>query len=168
MEREPKFDLMIAHPPCTYLTVTGNRWFNVDKYGDKAIQRAKNREGAIEFFTKLCNVDIEYIAVENPVGVMSSIYRKPEQIIQPYVFGDEARKTTCLWLKNLPKLTPTKIVSQGESVEFASGKRMPKWYADAFKLSPSERQKERSKTFQGIADALAKQWSDYILNNTND
>lgn len=108
------WDMIIAHPPCTYLTVTGNRWFNVDKYGDKAKQRYRDREKAVEFFMAFVNADCPRIAVENPVGYMSTHYRKPDQIIQPYMFGDHARKATCLWLKGLPPLEPTSIVDPGE------------------------------------------------------
>lgn len=96
-----KWDLLIAHPPCTYLTVAGNRWFDIKKYGNKAVKRMKDRENAIEFFMKFINAKCEHIAVENPVGVISTKYRKPDQIIQPYYFGDHARKGTCLWLKGL-------------------------------------------------------------------
>jgi hypothetical protein len=103
---------------------------------------------------------IEKIAIENPVSCISSEIRKPDQIIQPWQFGDEAQKTTCLWLKNLPKLKPTKIVGKGEFTTFKSVKRHPKWYADALATAKTkaERQKLRSKTFQGIADAMAMQW----------
>ena len=109
-----KWDLLIAHPPCTYLTVSGNRWFNVDKYGEKARQRIAAREHAVAFFMAFANAPIEKIAVENPVGYMSTHYRKPDCIIQPFEFGHNARKTTCLWLKNLTKLKPTNIVDAGE------------------------------------------------------
>lgn len=105
-----KWDMIIAFPPCTYLTVTGNRWFNVERYGEKAMQRIKDREEAIKFFMHFANADCEKIAIENPIGVMSTEYRKPDQVIQPYEFGHEARKATCLWLKNVPKLIPTQIV----------------------------------------------------------
>lgn len=170
LEREPKFDLMVAHPPCTYLTVTGNRWFNVERYGDKAIQRYKDKEDAISFFMRLVNVDIEYIAIENPIGTMNTVYRKPNQIIQPWQFGHEAQKTTCLWLKGLPLLKHTNIVGKGEMVKFDSGKSMPKWYADALYncKTKEERSRVRSATFQGIADAMASQWSEYILTKIND
>jgi hypothetical protein len=114
---------------------------------------------------KFANVKCPKIAIENPVGIMSTVWRKPDQIIQPYQFGDEAQKTTCLWLKGLPKLTSTKIVSKGEFIIHKSGKKRPKWFADAFKLSPEERAKVRSKTFQGIADAMAEQWSKVFLMN---
>lgn len=156
-----KWDLVIAHPPCTYLTVTGNRWFNVERYGDKALQRLKEREYAAEFFMSF----VEYaeknnvrMAVENPVGYMSTHYRKPDQIIQPYMFGDAFEKKTCLWLHGLKPLTPTNIVEPPERVKFDSGKSMPKWYADAWHLSKEERARLRSKTFPGIAKAMAEQW----------
>ena len=98
---EGKWDMIIAFPPCTFLTVTGNRWFNVEKYGEKAIQRMKDREQAIDFFMQFVNAHCERIAIENPIGGMSTRYRKPDQIIQPYEYGHHARKATCLWLKNL-------------------------------------------------------------------
>lgn len=96
-----KWDLLIAHPPCTYLTVSGNAWFNVEKYGDKARQRIKNRKEAIKFFMAFANADCDKIAIENPIGVMSTEWRRPNQIIQPYMFGDAFEKKTCFWLKNL-------------------------------------------------------------------
>ena len=89
---EGKWDLIIAHPPCTYLTVTRNRWFNVERYGEKAIQRKKDRKDAINFFMQIANADCEKIVIENPVGIMSTVWRKPDQIIQPYLFGDSAEK----------------------------------------------------------------------------
>ena len=153
-----KWDLIIAHPPCTYLTVTGNRWFNVERYGDKAVQRIKNREEAAEFFMAFANADCDHIAIENPVGYMSTYWRKPNQIIQPWMFGDAEEKKTCLWLKGLPNLAETNIVAPPERVRFDSGKSMPKWYADAWHLSKEERSKLRSKTFPGIAKAMALQW----------
>ena len=153
-----KWDMIIAFPPCTYLTVTGNRWFNVDRYGDKAIQRHKDREEAIKFFMLFANADCDKIAIENPVGIMSTEWRKADQIIQPYEFGDPYEKKTCLWLKGLPKLQPTGIVEPPKRTQFASGKSMPQWYADAWKLPKYERAKLRSKTFSGIAKAMAEQW----------
>ena len=99
-----KWDLIIAHPPCTYLTVTGNRWFNVEKYGEKALKRISGREEAAAFFMQFANADCDHIAIENPVGYMSTHYRKPDQIIQPYMFGDAFEKKTCLWLKGLSPL----------------------------------------------------------------
>lgn len=119
---------------------------------------------AIAFFMGLYNADIPYIAIENPVGVMSTYFRKPDQIVQPFMFGDQARKTTCLWLQYLPELKPTNIVSDGESVVFKSGKKMPKWYHDALTNAKTdiERRKLRSKTFEGIAQAMASQWGAYV------
>lgn len=157
-----KWDIIIAFPPCTYLTVTGNRWFNVEKYGEKAIKRMQDREEAIKFFMMFANADCERIAIENPIGVMSTVWRKPDQIIQPCQFGDPYEKKTCLWLKGLPKLEPTNIVEPPKRTEFASGKSMPTWYADAWKLPKEERAKLRSKTFDGIANAMAVQWSSYV------
>ena len=160
-----KWDLIIAHPPCTYLTVTGNRWFNVERYGDKAIQRIKDREEAAKFFMQFANADCEHIAIENPVGYMSTHYRKPNQIIQPYMFGDAFEKKTCLWLKNLPLLKSTNIVEPPKRSYYKSGKSMPAWYANAWKLPKDERSKLRSKTFSGIAAAIAEQWGNYLLEN---
>lgn len=164
----PIWDLVIAHPPCTYLTVTGNRWFNVEKYGNKALKRKKDREDAVDFFMQFVNAPCKYIAIENPVGIISSRYKKPEQIIQPYLFGDAYEKKTCLWLKGLPKLKPTNIVKPPERIVFNSGKSMPSWYAEAWGLSADERSRFRSKTFPGIAKAMAEQWSSFILENIND
>lgn len=155
-----KWDLLIAHPPCTYLTVTGNRWFNVDRYGEKAIQRNKDRQESIKFFMDFVNADCQKIAIENPIGVMSSEWRKPDQIINPWMFGDAFEKKTCLWLKGLPELTPTNIVEIPPRKKFDSGKTMPSWYAEAWHLPKEERAKLRSKTFPGIAKAMAAQWSD--------
>ena len=152
-----KWDLLIAHPPCTYLTVTGNRWFNVEKYGDKARERIKLREEAKEFFMKFANADCDKIMIENPVGVMSTAWRKPDQIVQPYYFGDPFEKRTCLWLKGLPKLKKTNEVEPEPRIKYASGYTMPAWYAN---LPPKDRAKERSKTFPGFAEAMAEQWGD--------
>lgn len=152
------WDMIIAFPPCTYLTVTGNRWFNIDRYGEKAIQRHKERKVAIDFFMAFANADCEKIAIENPVGIMSSEWRKPNQIISPWQFGDAFEKKTCLWLKGLPELKPTNIVEIPPRKRFDSGKSMPSWYADAWYLPKDERAKLRSKTFPGIARAMAEQW----------
>ena len=155
-----KWDMIIAFPPCTYLTVTGNRWFNIDRYGEKAIQRHKDRKDAIDFFMAFANADCEKIAIENPVGIMSNEWRKPNQIINPWQFGDAFEKKTCLWLKGLPELKPTNIVEIPPRKKFDSGKTMPSWYAEAWHLPKEERAKLRSKTFPGIAKAMASQWSD--------
>ena len=153
-----KWDMIIAFPPCTYLTVTGNRWFNIEKYGEKAIQRHKDRDDAIKFFMMFANANCEKIVIENPVGIMSSEFKKPNQIINPFQFGDAFEKKTCLWIKGLPNLKSTNIVDVPERTKFASGKTMASWYADAFKLPKKERAKLRSKTFPGIAKAMAEQW----------
>lgn len=151
-----KWDMIIAFPPCTYLTVTGNRWFNVEKYGEKALERIKLREEAHDFFMMFANADCDKIAIENPVGYMNSHYRKPDQIIQPYQFGDPFEKKTCLWLKGLPKLQSTNIVEPPPRQQLKSGKSMPEWYSNAPK---KDRARIRSKTFPGIAKAMATQWA---------
>lgn len=158
------WDLMIAHPPCTYLSVSGARHL-YNKDGSKNLERWENQKIALDFVQKLMNCPIPRIAIENPVSVISTKIRKPDQIIQPYMFGDEATKTTCLWLKNLPKLEPTKMVSKGQRIVFKSGKSHPKWYADALAnaKTPAERRTLRSKTFQGIARAMADQWTKNLL-----
>ncbi len=123
-----QWDLLICHPPCTFLTVSGNRWFNVKKYGEAAIKRQKDRVDAINFFMALVNADCKRIAVENPIGIMSNVYRKPDQIIQPYWFGNPVSKATCLWLKNLPPLQPTKIV-EPELIHSGGGVRRIFWFS---------------------------------------
>lgn len=160
------WDMMIAFPPCTYLTITANRWM-LPKYVQRFPDRAEQRKDAIQFFLKLYQSVIPLVAIENPVGVMSSEFRKPDQIIQPFYFGDEARKTTCLWLKKLSKLfhSPEETlfdnkthVSEGEMHIYKNGGKDPKWHFDSLKLSPEERGKIRSLTFLGIANAMAEQW----------
>jgi site-specific DNA-cytosine methylase len=148
---EQDWDMMIAFPPCTHLAVSGAAWFEQKR------KDGRQQEG-IDFFMKFANAKCEKIVIENPVGIMSSVWRKPDCIIQPYEFGEPFSKKTCLWIKGLPKLKPTKLVDKGERVTFSSGKTMPKWYSDAFRLKPAERSIARSKTFQGIADAMADQW----------
>ena len=154
-----RWDMIIAFPPCTYLTVTGNRWFNIERYGDKAVQRHKDRADAIKFFLAFANANCDKIAIENPVGIMSSEWRKPNQIINPYQFGDPFEKKTCLWLKGLPELKPTNVVGTPPRKQFESGKTMPAWYAEVWHLPKEERAKIRSKTFPGIAAAMAEQWA---------
>ena len=161
-----KWDLMIAHPPCTHLAISGASWFDKKR-------KSGEQEKAILFFIELLNSNIEKICVENPVGIISGKYIskhyieickkfglpiKPTQIIHPWQFGDSYEKTTCLWLKNLKKLNPTNITDKGEFVIFESGKKMPKWYADAYKYPKELRSKIRSKTPKGIATAMAEQW----------
>ena len=134
-----KFDLGIFHPPCTHLAVFGARWF-AEKRAD-----GRQQEG-IDFFMRLVEAPIEKIAIENPIGIMSTIYRRPDQILQPFWFGDPYQKATCLWLKGLPKLQPTNIVE---------GKEQKCW-----KEPPSpDRWKNRSRTYKEIAEAMATQWS---------
>lgn len=152
---EGEWDLIIGHPPCTYLTVSGNRWFNVEKYGDKALERIKLREEAKDFFMKIANAQCARIAIENPVGIMSTAWRKPDQTIHPYYFGDPFEKRTCLWLKGLPLLKKTNEVTPPARVQYNGGTSMPEWYANAPK---AERSKIRSKTFPGFAQAMAEQW----------
>lgn len=159
-----KWDMIIAFPPCTYLTVTGNRWFNYEKYGDKAIQRMLDRNDAIKFFMTIVNADCDKIAIENPVGVMSTKWRKPDQIIEPFEYGDAYEKRTCLWLKGLPNLVPTKIVEIPDRIKFKSGKTMAKWYVEAGNLTKEQRALVRSKTFPGIAKAMADQWGNDCSN----
>jgi site-specific DNA-cytosine methylase len=130
------WDLMIAHPPCTHLAVSGARWFK-DKINEQI--------AAVSFFIQLANCGVKKICIENPIGIMSTRYHKPDQIIQPWQFGHGETKATCLWLKNLPKLEPTNIVEGREG--------------RVWKMPPSEnRWKERSRTFEGIASAMADQW----------
>jgi len=152
------WDILICFPPCTDLAVSGARHFD-RKIADGSQQKS------IEFFMALANCNIPKIAIENPIGIMSGKWRKPDQIIQPWQFGDKAQKSTCLWLKGLPKLKPTNIVEKGEFFEFTSKKgekkRMPMWYYKALQdaKTPEQRRTLRSKTFQGIADAMAEQWT---------
>ena len=142
------WDLMIAHPPCTDLAVSGAKHFAA-KIADGRQQRA------LDFVQRLLDAPIDKICLENPVSVISSQIRKPDQIIQPWMFGHEATKTTCLWLKNLPLLEATDIVDKGARHVTKSGKSLPSWY----NLPPSkDRWKIRSATFPGIAAAMAEQW----------
>jgi hypothetical protein len=160
-----EWDLVIAHPPCTYLTVTGLRWLYSDKTKSmphpKYPNRLKDQEDAVRFFMKLAAYEGR-IAIENPVCIMSSRWRKPDQIIHPWQFGHNASKKTCLWLNGLPKLEPTDIVECTFRTT-STGKRFDTWYWETSKLKGKDRQKERSKTFQGIAEAMAQQWGDYLL-----
>ena len=158
------WDMIIAFPPCTYLTVTGNRWFSIEKYGEKALQRHKHREEAIEFFMGIANADCEKIVIENPIGCMSTRWRKPDQIIHPYYFGDTERKSTCLWIKGLDKLEHNKKnYVEPVIIKYKNGKGTDsKWHMDTMSLPPAERSIARSKTFSGIAKAMAEQWSCYI------
>ena len=135
-ERGP-WDLMIAHPPCTHLAVSGARWFK---------DKQQEQKAAIDFFLKLAAAPIHHICIENPIGIMSTKYRKPDQIVQPWMFGHGETKATCLWLKNLPKLQPSNIVDGREHKVH----RMP---------PGPDRWKDRSRTYPGIAQSMADQWS---------
>lgn len=152
-----KWDLIIAHPPCTYLSNVGNRWFNIERYGDKARQRYKEREEAAAFFMVFVNAQCDRIAIENPVGYMSTAYRKPDQIIQPYDFGNPARKATCLWLKGLPKLKPTEIVKPQLKLYKSKDGSIKSFSAD-YGSGNAGASVRRSKTYLGIAAAMADQW----------
>lgn len=153
------FDLMIAHPPCTYLSNAGIGWFNENKYGEKARLRKLERIKAFHFVMNLYNADIEKIAIENPTGWLNSHLRKPDQIIQPYYFGDEESKRTCLWLKNLPKLKSTKIVKPKIYSYYKKGnKKGCPIYGNSYLKFSDDSWKDRSRTFQGIAAAMASQW----------
>lgn len=135
-----ELDLLIAHPPCTHLAVSGARWFK-----DKQQEQAE----ALEFVRLLLDAPIKHIALENPVSIISSRIRKPDQIVQPWMFGHGETKATCWWLKNLPKLKPTNVVEGRE--------------ARVHKMPPGpDRWKERSRTFTGMAEAAAQQWGDYV------
>ena len=152
----------IFFPPCTDLAVSGARHFERKRLDG-------SQKKSIDFFYDIANCNIPHTGVENPVGIMSTIWRSPDQIIQPWQFGDKAQKTTCLWLKNLPKLNHTDIVEKGEFFEFTSKKgekkRMPMWYYKALQdaKTPEQRRTLRSKTFPGISEAMAKQWGDFLL-----
>lgn len=150
-----KWDMILAFPPCTHLAVSGAAWFE-EKRKD-----GRQQQG-IDFFMLFANADCEKIAIENPVGIMSTVWRKPDQIIQPWQFGHETSKKTCLWLKGLSLLTPTKIVEPDDYV-YKGGKKQggkdPRWHVESLKLPPKERARVRSKTFPGIAKAMAEQWA---------
>jgi hypothetical protein len=159
------WDCMVAFPPCTDLAMSGAKHFEQKRKDGR-------QQKSIQFFMQLVNAPVTFIAIENPIGVMSSFYKKPDQIINPFDFGDAAKKPTCLWLKNLPKLKSINLgdaplfgqtLDKGEFHTTKGGKTLPKWY----NLPPSKnRAKIRSKTFPGIALAMATQWGEY-LNNLN-
>ena len=162
--KRTSWDLMIAHPPCTYLNVAGAWAFGDGPYHQNVKPgtlvgkaRREARAQAFEFFMELWNVRIPHICIENPIGVMSTLWRKPDQIIQPYQFGHDASKATCLWLKGLPKLKPTNYVEP----RMVGGR--PRWAnqtdSGQNRLSPSlSRAMDRARTYQNIAKAMAKQW----------
>ena len=151
-----KWDLLIAHPPCTDLAVSGARWFSEK-------QKDGRQQKSIVFFMQLALADCKRVAVENPISIMSSAWRKPNQIIQPWQFGEHARKATCLWLKGLPLLEPTDIVDMGEIVKggFSVGASLNYARDENGKIIPwndTRTAKARARTFPGIARAMAEQW----------
>lgn len=155
------WDLMIAHPPCTFLASSGAKWLYDSRYPNRKQDQCKS----MEFVRQLANAPIHRIAIENPVGCISREWRQPDQIIQPYFFGDEAQKSTCLWLKNLPPLqhaaeadwfTKKTHVGKGAMHITKSGRKIPAWYS-LLAVNPN-RQKLRSKTFPGVAQAMSEQW----------
>lgn len=162
---EGKWDMIIAHPPCTYLTVSGNAYFNVERYGDKAIERMRLSEEAAAFFMRFVNADCDHIAIENPVGRMNTRYRKPDQIIHPYHFGHPVSKKTCWWLKNLPLLKYTNVVepevlhSKGKSGGYSGAA----WFVrdehgKILSWNDPRTARARSVTYEGIGEAIADQW----------
>lgn len=166
--------LLIGHPPCTFISYAGIKWFNIERFGLKAIDRHRKMVDAMEFFYLLWSSSVEHICLENPRGFIQT-FLKPTQLINPYYFGDEFSKPTLLWLKNLPHLQHTKgqtlfekntHVSKGEFVEHVTKngkvKRDAKWYYEAVSLPKEERARLRSKTFPGIANAMASQWGAYL------
>ena len=161
-----KWDLIIAHPPCTYLTLAGNKWFKPE-FENRFPERKRQRQEAIDFFMQFVNADCQHVAIENPIGVMSSQYRKPDQYIEPYYFGDAEKKKTGLWLKGLPHLKPTNIV-EPVIIHCKSGANEPRWHMETMKLPKEERSKARSKTFPGTAKAMAEQWGRYMEQEDDD
>ena len=155
---------MCGHPECTRLTVAANKYYKPE-YAERFPTINQDREIAVEFFMKLINANVKHIAIENPIGIMSSRYRKPDQVIQPYQFGDPERKGTCLWLKNLPKLVATNIV-EPDIIVHKSGRTDSRLHFETLKLPKEERRKARSKTFPGIAKAMAEQWGKYLMDQS--
>ena len=152
---DQRWDLLIAFPPCTYLCVSGARWM----YHPKHPNRKQYQDEAVEFFMLMAEAPIEKIAIENPIGIISTRWRKPDQIIKPLMFGHGSTKQTCLWLKNLPNLEATNVV-KAEKYVSSSGRVWDKWFFETSLISDlKERSKVRSKTFPGIGEAMAEQWS---------
>lgn len=154
---EGKWDMIIAHPPCQFLTNTGNPYLNVEKWGEKAIQRAKDREKAFDFFMQFVNADCEKICIENPIGYPNTHYRKPNQTIQPWMFGHPFTKGTCLWLKGLENLTPP-ITEKPQNCKSYAWETMIDERGKTISWNSELSKKLRSKTFPGIAKAMAEQW----------
>ena len=152
-----KWDLIIAHPPCQFLTNTGNPYLNVEKWGEKAIQRAKDREEAFEFFMQFANANCDKICIENPIGYPNTHYRKPNQIIQPWQFGHPFTKATCLWLKGLEPLKPF-VTEKPQNCKSYAYETMIDERGKTISWNSELSRKLRSKTFPGIAEAMAQQW----------
>ena len=150
------WDMVLAFPPCTHLAVAGAPSFEEKR-------RNGSQQMGVGFFLAFTALDhVPMVAIENPVGIMSNLYRKPDQIVEPYMFGDPVRKKTCLWLKGLPKLEPTEIV-EPDVIEYANGRGTDTpWHMESLKLPPFERQKARSKTWPGLAKAMATQWGEAL------
>ena len=157
---EGKWDMIIAHPPCQFLTNTGNPYLNVEKWGEKAIQRAKDREEAFEFFMQFANANCDKICIENPIGYPNTHYRKPNQIIQPWQFGHPFTKATCLWLKGLEPLKPF-VTEKPQNCKSYAWETMIDERGKTISWNSELSRKLRSKTFDGIAKAMAEQWGDH-------
>lgn len=158
-----KWDLIIAHPPCTYLCRAQNHLYDVQRFGaDYVNNRIRQRERAVDFFMQFTRTGVPTM-IENPIGYMGTHYRKSDQCIEPYQFGDACTKATCLWLFDLPKLTPTNIVQPICKHKFPNSNSMGLWYYETSKLKPKDRSRARSKTFPGIAKAIATQYTRYLI-----
>lgn len=154
------WDMMIVHPPCTYLTCAGNKWF-LPQYKNRFPDRLEKRNEAIQFVQNIWDSGIERICIENPIGVLSTQFRKWDQIIQPYQFSHTDRKPTCLWLKGLPKLIQTNLV-EPKIKRNRNGRTASVHHDEALCLPPGDRWKARSRTYQGIAEAFATQYTAFI------
>lgn len=153
-----RWDLIIAHPPCQFLTNTGNPYLNVEKWGEKAIQRRKDREEAFLFFMEFAHANCDKICIENPIGYVNTHWRKPNQIIQPWQFGHPYTKATCLWLKGLEPLTPMVTEKPTEKLKSYAWDNLYDENGKVLGWNTPEIKKARSKTFPGIAKAMAEQW----------
>jgi hypothetical protein len=159
--RDPQWDLILAFPPCTYLTIAGTSHFSRKVRSEEYIQnRTRLRQEAYTFFLSFFDSNCPFVAVENPVGYVNSAYRKPDQIIHPYFFGDPFLKRTCLWLRGLLPLQPTNILTKPDPVYTLKNGEKVHWSASLPKTK--DRSKVRSVTFPGIADAMANQWASYV------
>lgn len=167
---ERGWDMIIAHPPCTYLSTVGNKWFKTQP------DRAQKRSEAMEFFMALYNAPIPHVCIENPQGFVNSNFRRPDQVIHPYYFGEPQLKRTCLWLRGLPRLVHCEAddfflkrthVPKPEPLHVGVDGRGKHWCEMLVRLPVSERARARSRTFKGVANAMAQQWTDHFLSKTN-